>query len=443
MLKALHLNPLLPEHPDRAPLSGGRTARAQPVHDALLAQDRVLAHGARVVAHVGLAGGAGFQADADLVPEDNIQTHPSTDLRVVARSKVRLTPGYSLAVRAACTRSGTQQQLDGADWTYVGAGGSIQVSVAYSNGIDALAVKSVLTPKASLETDGMEGTGAGAAWEELHEVSGTLYPQDLLKDASVQQKWSENVDASITVYYRGGVRVVDLCVYEVPLRYARDTEDDDLRRYATHLHTSGASQPLPVYPSPWPMTRRSDATGGDETGGPLAALAVAATQAGVLGPALLSWTAWRETADVDLTEAPAIAITSSSWVQLLATGLTSWSSARAGWGAGAAGLARQADLAGPLELRGVAAVVPVRLRAWARVTDDTNPGTLRLQSSTHVLVELPITSEDWAWREVIAWLECGLNGDDPQTWQMLAKLDGLGGALEVRYIAVDYASGLT
>lgn len=443
MLKAIHLNPLLPEHPERMPLGGGRAARAQPVYEALLAQDQVIAHGARVVVHVGLAGGDGFQADAELVPEDNIQTHPANTLRVVARSKVRVTPGYSLAVRAACTRSGTQQQLDGADWTYIGAGGSVQVSVAYSNGIDAVFVSRVMTPKASLEADGMEGAGPGEAWGEVHEISGTLYPPDLQDDTAVQQKWSENVDAAITVYYRGGVRVVDLCVYEVPVRYARDTVLDDVRRYATHLHTGGASQPLPGYPSVWPLARLSDEVGGDETAGPLAALLVAATHARVLGPTLLTWTSWRETADVDDTEAPAIAISSSSWVQLLATGLTSWASARAGWGAGVAGLARRADLAGPVELRDVAAVVPVTVRAWCRVTDDTNPGNLRLQAGVHVLVDLRVTSEEWGWIEAPAWLECGINGDDPQTWQALAKVDGLGGALEVRYLAVDYRSGLT
>jgi len=442
MLKLAKLHAALPTHPDRAPLGAGRVARAAPVHEALKGQDRVLAHGARIVAHVGLAGGDVWQADAALVPELNEQTHPSTAFRVVARAKVRLTPGYSLRFRAACVRSGVHQHLTGADWAYVGTGGAIKVSVTYDNGVDdPLAVSRTVTPKASKLENGLEPEGNGAAWADLHEVLGDLFPPELFESAAVARRWSEGVDATITIYFRGGVRVVDLCVYEAPTRYARDTTEDDVESYSTHLHTSGAADPLPVYPSPWPTTRRSDAGGGDPTGGPLAALHVAARQGRVLGPMLLAWSSWLESQDVALTEAAPVSSTSTSWVQPLAPAVTSWAPTRAGWAAGSPGMARRADLAGPLELRGVAAVVPVRVRAWCRVTDDASPGALRLQAGDYSIAELPVTSESWAWREVLGWLECGLNGDDPQSWQLLVKAGGGGSAVEVRYLAVDYAAG--
>ena len=108
---------------------------------------------------------AGFDAHradplADMALEDADYAWAAVALKEAAalsakgRIVASLEGGYDLRALGSATAA------------FVGAGGSIQVSVAYSNGIDALAVKSVLTPKASLETDGMEGTGAGAAWEE-------------------------------------------------------------------------------------------------------------------------------------------------------------------------------------------------------------------------------------------------------------------------------------
>lgn len=442
MLKITKLPPKLPTHPDRKPLGAGHVAQAAPVHEALKAQDRILGHGARIVAHVGLAGGNAWQADATMVPESGEQTHPdSVGFRVVARSKVRLTPGCSLRVRAACTRSGTQMKdFVGDGWGYVGTGGQIKVSVTYDNGVDGpLSVSATMTPKASALDDGLEPGGPGEAWADLHVVLADLFPPQLFESAVVARRWSENVDAAITIYFRGGVRVVDCVVFEAPARYARDTEDDD-PDYSTHLHTSGTADPLPKYPSPWPITRRSDAAGGDPSGGSLMALSVATRQAQALGPTILQWTSWSEAQDVTLTEAAPASTTSTTWINLMAPAIGSWSAAGAGWAAGSPGFARRADLAGPLELRGKVGVVPVLVRAWCRVTNNAHPGALRLHAAAHCLVELAVTSETWGWVTAPAWLECGLNGDDPRSWQLLARSSNAAAAVQVRYVSIDYAA---
>lgn len=429
-------NPHDPTHPDRAPLRGGRVAIAAPVHEVLKAQDGVLGHGARVLASVGLAGRAAFQADADIDPEEETQTHPRFDVyRAVLRSKVRLTPGYAVRFRGTFVRSGIQQKLVMGDYPYVGAGGAVRCVVEYDNGVDTLTQIRIMTPLASPNVNGGDPTEAGASFGDIHTQDFEVYPPTINFSAEVAQRWAEDVTATITVSYRGSPRVVDLVVYEAQVMYARDTADD-ADSYTVPVHTDGAGKPLFQYPSYWPVKQRTLA--GDVSSGSIMALAVSTRQAAVLGPVALYWSAFRETLAPGATEAEAMRTTSDSFAEISASGVGEWLATNAGQAGGAVGTARRADLCGPLELRGVVAVLPVRVRVFGRVNDAAYPGVVRIMAAEYSVAEVVIDSETLAWHESIAWIKCGLNGDDPQTWQRFYKSAGGGEWCDVLYIVVEF-----
>lgn len=424
-----------PTHPDRAPLRGGRVAIAAPVHEVMKAQDGVLGHGARVLANVGLAGRTAFQADAAVDPMET-QTHPRFDVyRAVIRCKVRLTPGYSVRFRGTFVRSGIQQKSVSGSFPYVGTGGAVRCVVAYDNGVDALTQIRIMTPLASPNADGAEPTDAGASFGDIHTQDFEVFPPSINFSAEVAQRWAENVTATITVSYRGSPRVVDLVVYEAPVMYARDTADDP-DSYTIPVHTDGGGKPLPQYPSYWPVKQRTLA--GDVSSGSIMALAVSTRQAAVLGPVALYWSAFKETLGPAETEAEPMRTTTDSFAEISASGVSEWRSTNAGQAGGSVGTARRADLCGPLELRGVVAVLPVRVRVFGRVNDAAYPGVVRIMAAEHSVAEVVIDSETLAWHESIAWVKCGLNGDDPQTWQRFYKSAGGGEWCDVLYIVVEF-----
>ena len=80
----------------------------------------------------------------------------------------------------------------------------------------------------------------------------------------------------------------------------------------------------------------------------------------------------------------------------------------------------------------------MRVLVFGRVNNAAYPGVVRIMAAEYSVAEVVIDSETLAWHESIAWIKCGLNGDDPQTWQRFYKSAGGGEWCDVLYIVVEF-----
>ena len=398
-------------------LLGGRLARADRVRSVHSQLDCLLGNDRNVVARVGLHGAEAFQV-LNTDPDQLSQTYPRRNVyRTVARVPAfTLLPGHFLRLSALISPSGMTDK-DPGDGSAVadGAYGEIAAAVTWGGPSADTTTHKIILP-ASIETFGAENTEAGASWASMRRVEIPIMFPDSVKTAVADLRtWSEGVTAEVAIKFKGGVRCFDLVLQQVPLAYARDVDADSV--FSSALTTDGVGTLVKNYPVSFPIEERS-AT--NPTFGSALALDLAHRQHS-LGPVFAAWTAWNEAAAVTATEIPMISVTSTTFVNMLRTGLASWKAASPGWSIHGSQCQQFKTSNGKREMRGENAAVPVRV--WAYCSRDGAAGSayLRFQSAGHAVAEIEVASATPAWRSATGYLRCGAHPQDPSSLQIFGK----------------------
>lgn len=417
-------------------LLGGRLARADRVRSVHSQLDCLLGNDRNVVARVGLHGSEAFQilsVDPTSVP----QVYPARSVyRTVARVPAfSLLPGHFLRLSALISPSGMTGQFSMInDWTADGAYGEIAAAVTWGGPSADTTTHKVALP-ASIETWGAENVEAGASWASMRRVEIPIMFPDSVKTAVADLRtWSEGVTAEVAIKFKGGVRCFDLVLQQVPLGYARDVDADSV--FSSALTTDGVGALVKNYPVSFPIEERS-AT--NPTFGSALALDLAHRQHS-LGPVFAAWTAWNEAAAVTATEIPMISVTSTTFVNMLRTGLASWKAASPGWSIHGSQCQQFKTSNGKREMRGENACVPVRV--WAYCSRDGAAGSayLRFQSAGHAVAEIEVASATPAWRSATGYLRCGAHPQDPSSLQIFGKSTaGVTDTVNISAMLVEYA----
>lgn len=409
-----------------------RRSRASAVH---AAGDKVLAHGRRILATVGMHGartwhmsdtnnGTGTQAK----PEANVE-------RVVIRTPpIALTPGHLVRVSVVCNPSGETEKMVSMAWGNAGVKGEVKISVAYDNGTSTPTVDKFMTLPNSGLANGAQPTGPGAAWSQIHKLlSAPIYPADLTDPATLAA-WSDGVTATITVSYIGSPRIIDLCVYEEPFALCYDASTND---WIAPMHSNGSGGALASLPGNVPKIKLS---GSNSSGGAEVICDAARRLSQEIGPVLFFHTAWDEDAQaVASTETDFKSITSTGFVELI-HGATSVGTDRPGWSTSSgANATRIQDSERTVVLRDKTNVVPVRFYIYGAMSTATGSptATVRFQYDAKEWTEIAIPAgTTYAWHSAPGHIRCGLGAQDPHAVQVSAKVSSQ--AFRWRYIMCVY-----
>ena len=416
-----------------SPLRAGRPAKRDRVLSAHADADRTLGNGSRVVARVGLHGEAAMQV-LSVNTTSGGQVYPlKTASRVALRAKCLLTPGHFLRISALVLPSGATQKVN-AGYQLDAVVGWIDITIAYDGSFSETVTHTLNLPTSELQYGG-EGTDSGWAWAAMRRVeSPLLAPVGALLNSLTLQKWVEEVTATITIAYRGGPRVVDLVVQEVPFGYARSVGVDATSTYSSPLATIAGGQPPATYPSLYPLEETGAA---NPTFGSKLLADVVDRQQHRLGPVLAQWCGWRESQAVTATAAVGVTTTSLTYVNLLDTSITAWAAASPGWSLASGGQAQQADTSDARRItRDKDACVPVRCWVYGSRTG-SGTSTVRFQTEAYSVAEVSITSTTDGWWSMTGHLRCGLGPEDTSVLQILGKL-AAAGTLTVRHVLVEY-----
>jgi len=404
-----------------AKVKGEALATQNSRNQALYSQMRVLPHGRRVLCRVGLNGHTAFMVPSGTNPAGMSKVYPDkTNERVMARQKCRVTPGYNLRLTGVFAPSGPTQTPSPiyAEDSPVAA---LKVTVVLDNGLSNVSKTIYMIPKWSTEVYKALPTDVLASLQEMTKVF------DFAELATAG--WTENVTATITITGQGGLRPVDISITEEPGKVAR--QDDDNRECTISMAKA-------EIPSEYVITGTGYTA--DAYYGSHQLAKTMQDQRQVLGPLLAYWTCWNESvATVGATEGVAAQSTGTSFVDITHSGLTTWAAGNPGWSVSSGGTARTLEQNGPLELRGVNAVVPVIIRAYMKAGGGGSTSTIRFQTETYSLREMTSSSSTYAWVEGLAWLRCGVHQTDASNLQVLLKSSSIAFAASLQYFSIEYA----
>lgn len=419
--------PSIPLH-DQA--RGGRKAKEYVVRNVANAEDTLMGHGRRVLMREGLRGAGSFSMPDGV--DVGIGAYPDkTTAREVNRVTAKLSPGHFLAWSVlACPTGPTESGA-----TDTGKYGSVKLSINWTSPYDTESTEHELTFLASQKADGGLASLPQTNWNLIHRRSDSfILPEpNASTNLTLLKKWSQDVEVEMVLEYIGGVRIVDLCVYERPIRFAGDTTAD---AFPVLCHTSGG-EPKALLENPYPV-EQIDETAVDPTQGSKQILETARLMA-QYGPAFFNLGAYQEgTTTVFETQPAPFSTTSTSWVEIrTGSSLDNVADAnRPGVSGSSGSTSLLIRLAGLIELRAKSGATPVRVRVYAR-----GEGALRVRCRDYTMVEVPIDSVSYAWFESVGTLRCGIVGDDPSTWEVVVRATV--GTLEVLYASVTYEETIT
>lgn len=402
---------------------GGALATEKSRDAALAAQVRAMTYGRRVLAQTGMHGQTRFFVVDGVDPDGAAsQEYPTADSsRVMLRARSAVTPGHRLRARGIFARSGPVQVLhvEPANlWDEVTPSvAKLTIQITLDNGTDTLVETWTAQPKWSTHAFKALASGDAAAFGELENLDHVFNFGAFLSAVG----WTEHVVASIVITGYGGVRPVDVVVFEEPWRAVHD---------ATHREcTVSGFKPTGVE---WPIT--GVAFTGNAIYGSAQAAKTLRDQRQVLGPRLVDWTPWTENADPTTTEAE-VTITSTTFEDI--RGLTTWTDTNPGWSLSAGGWARNLEQNGPLELRNKNGCALALIRFAAKVGGAGQSGTVRFQTEDYSLRDFAVTSSSYTWHEGTAWLRCGVHPTDESVLQVLGKVSAGVYSLSIRALSVE------
>lgn len=420
--------------PPLAELVGGKLARRDRVMSAHANPDRLLGNGRRVVARVGMHGSAEMMVGSGDPASGATQIYPTrVAVRTMLRAKWTPTPGHFPVLSALVVPSGMTQKNSGSGtWIADVPYGLISVNVVFVAAASGSVTWSKVLPVSGEQWAGEKQT-AGAAWAALTRVEIPMIAPDNINKAGPLHDWSEITTATATVSVVGGARIVDAVIQERPYAYVRDVASDTL--FSSTLVTDGSGQIVKTYPVEFPIDARNAA---DPTYGSDLLADVVHRQQNALGPILASASLYDEaTQPVTATDAAGVSTSSTTFVDMLHSSVSTWAAGNPGWSLASGGSSQQFKTNGLRETRDKNAAVPVRIWVWCSCSGGT--GTLRFMSEDYAVAELEVASATEAWRRCSGYLRCGLGPEDPSVLVMLGKTaSGGGDTLRVRHILIEY-----
>lgn len=418
-----------------------------PTANVMGAQDTLCASAARVLATVGLAGSDEYPFDqSEDVDGAAAQAYPTADeWRTIWGPLPRhVTPGCYLEAHVIYVPSGNTHREGEQDWEGDGARGDIRVRATWTNGAEtdgpnnhAVALEpSLLGDDAVAGADaGQLPTDAGGEWTVLREtLIEEIWPPGVDSSASTAADFAEWTQVELEIQLRGGARIVDVFVYERPLRHAQ--EHDDVSPQSCHAFHVGAGEPVAQVT----QVPQSEVVDGlvweDQRFGSHQTLRVGSRQGERLSDPGLAWTAWTSEDDTfDELDIPPLTLSGATTPTGIFTGTAGYDEDAAAWLVSGA-YSQRHDACEPLQVmrNGGRAVVEVRVWVDAEWTSGGGAsGWIRLQSSPTEWVDVEFTdSGTRETLEVIGWLETQVAADqDHATLQVLYWTDDASDEIEL------------
>lgn len=429
---------LEPTRPAIGGLAPRTLMRWSPLGALMRAQDTVPASSRRVVVDWTLGGAIGWAQPrgTDLPDPASGWVYPHSDTwRRLSTHRVMVTPGCELAARVFyCPAGIVTNAIDEA----AGIWAEARIGATWTNGASSVGphYRGCLMEGSQLGAyGGAQNSEAGANWADLrHRDIFEIRPPEFASDPAVASVYSEWSSVELRIEVRGGARVTQIVIYEVPLAHVQ-AHDDDGEKSVHALPTSLAPQ------TPMPQSEPGQPPAHEEHRGGLGQLQdVAQRQSERLGPRIASIHSWRESDATIWQQAEGNPITTASatMVDLFDSAITTYSQDNPGWIV-AAGHAKLHRLCEPRRIMrgGAAAVVPVRVRVDASRSAGT--GVVRVRSGAYEWVDVNVTGGR-AWYTATGYLESQVHGD--HSWanlQLFGQCSG-GGTLSVYGVAVDFGA---
>lgn len=430
------LAPISPAIGGLVPLS---PLRWSPAGAVMRAQDTIPATSRRVVAEWHLSGSSAWaQPRGTDDPVNGTAQYPEDDVwRVLKTTFAHVTPGCELRAFAVASPSGlaSHDLGGGLGFQSAGAWAEVRVGVTWTNGASTTGphYKSAAIPGSGDGTyGGFEALEAGQNWHNALGIEiGRMSPPEYTSDPAVAAAYSEWSDVELSIECRGGARLHQVTVYEYPLSHVTEHDNDGL----TSVH---AMPPSNIAITPGPMTRAPDgATYEEHRHGSRRMMQVAERQSERLGPRIATWTCWDESATGIWSQAEGnpTTTTSTTFVHLVDSAITTYATTRPGWlvGSGYAKLARLCDptLIGRNEI----AAIPVRVRVDA--SRAVANGTVRVQCGLYDWIDVTVTGGR-ATYEATGYLEGQVHGDHAAPPLVMWIRSLAGGTLSVYSVSVDF-----
>jgi hypothetical protein len=425
--------------PPLEPLRGRqlmRRSRASAIH---ATGDRVLSHGRRILACVGLHGAKAWHFP-DSPGAGPTKVYPTLDsVRIAAQTPaLALTPGHFVRATVIANPSGRTESATipaGSSYQVTGAGGQVRIVAVYTKGANSVIQKIIPIPPSGLANAG-QPTGAGGAWSQIYRYrTGRLLPADLDVPANLAA-WTDGVVVTLAVSYVGSPRAIDVVIHEEPYALAYEYGTDE---WIAPMHAGQNGGNLGQLIGPGPVIRQSAS---DPGGGAEIVTDAARRLSQELGPVLLSVSAWDEAnQDVTASEPDYRTISGAAYKELFSGSTTAYATTAAGSSLSSGANARRVqDSEATAVLRDRDNVVPVRCYIYGSMSTTVGipTATVRFESSAYSIAEVQVPSGTAdAWHSAPGHLRCGLGAQNPIALQVRGRVWG-SGDFRWRHIVVVY-----
>jgi hypothetical protein len=429
-----------------------------PLAAVMRAQDSLCGTANRVLVRLGLAGSSEFPVDDSLTAAAATQNYPLADTwrTIWGAFPRRQTPGTQLEAHVIYLPSGMTVH-NGVNYVPDGARGGVRLLVTWNNGAESAGPEAFeLDLEGSNLGGGAEPVNPGGAWTALREalIEG-IRPPDSGTDTTIAEDFSEwgpgsyadattrQHEVDIEVQIRGGARLVELVIYEVPLAHVEDHDETDPQS----VHAFWAAGGPPVTPQTnVPQIEAADGpTHEEHRFGTRRLVETADWQAQRLGPSVLEACSWVSA------HGPPWPVLPDPWEATdelqfvdVVTGDADYSTSRPSWIVSGA-YAKPHDLTDPLQIMagGGRGVIPVRVRVLARTDSASYGGIVRVQSGTNewVDVTIPAGGTHPAEYSAVGYLAAQVHPDHATAYcNVLARPDRAGVTVEVRNVAVEFGA---
>lgn len=401
--------------------------------------DRVLTHGRRILATVGLNGAKKWHVlDAPVVAS---KIYPAKDFQRLAAyiPAVRLTPGHFVRATLVANPSGMTQSNSapaGGAYPATGPNGQVQILAIYNNGGGHLVTRTIDIPGSKL-ANAAQPSGSGAAWSALYRRRTSLMVPTTIVTIADLAEWIDGVTVAVAIGYYGSPRAVDVVVYEEPheLVYERSTGD-----WMAPMHASPSGGNLGSLAGAVPVTR---ATATDAGGGAEIITDAARRLSQEIGPVLFFASSWDEGNQTDVTATQALHKTLTASVdprEAFTDSDQAYNNVYSGASISSGANARRVqESEAAAVLRDRDNVVPVRCHVYGSITAATTTAKVRFETASYSIAEvtIPASTSD-AWHSAPGHLRCGLGAQDPVGLQVRATMAGSGAAFRWRYMLVTF-----
>lgn len=410
----------------------GKPAEAQHVKKMFAAQDHVLTPGRRIIMAVGMHGNPTHRvSDMDIAQDDAFFPQPDpNDKNVVLSIKDHpITPGHFLRIEAHCIPSGPTGENNSGSLDYTGDSGSVVLAATWDDGTTTELVTSTLAFPAPIseyghgpDLSGMGFTGLQSKWTRNH-------PAGILFDTGELVSWTQaGVTVTATLSFQGGVRPVDVVVFEEPYKIGRA---DGVPHSPAHIFQAFEA-PLPAYPLEYPA---EGASSGDRRFGSAYGLDVAVAAQQMTGPSILSLSS-HTGAITSSSEPDPWEVTSTSFAPLGWTAAVGASDEAPSFDFSAATFGRRFESSSESHALEDTGVCRVKVAVYWAV-ESGGECRIRFRTGDHSFIELATTSTSYGWSEAIGHLECGQTVLDAVQLHVEAEVDSTYTGY-IRYIQVEH-----